>query len=62
MNCRTLAVRCAAGKIDLKLPMVVRLQGTNVAEGRKMLQESGLTFTVAEGLYEAAEKAVGLIR
>ena len=52
----------AVGKIDLKLPMVVRLQGTNVAEGRKMLQESGLTFTVAEGLYEAAEKAVGLIR
>jgi succinyl-CoA synthetase beta subunit len=52
----------AVGKIDLKLPMVVRLQGTNVSEGRKMLQESGLTFTVAEGLYEAAEKAVGLIR
>jgi len=52
----------AAGKIELKLPMVVRLQGTNVAEGRKMLKESGLKFTVAEGLYEAAEKAVGLIR
>jgi succinyl-CoA synthetase beta subunit len=42
--------------------MVVRLQGTNVTEGRKMLKESGLKFTVAEGLYEAAEKAVGLIR
>lgn len=52
----------AVGKIDFKLPMVVRLQGTNVSEGRKMLQESGLTFTVAEGLYEAAEKAVSLTR
>ena len=52
----------AAGKIDMKLPMVVRLQGTNVTEGRKMLKESGLKFTVAEGLYEAAQKAVGLIQ
>ena len=51
----------AAGKIDMKLPMVVRLQGTNVEEGRRMLQESGLRFTVADGLYEAAQKAVSLI-
>jgi succinyl-CoA synthetase beta subunit len=41
--------------------MVVRLQGTNVEEGRRMLRESGLRFTVADGLYEAAEKAVALI-
>ena len=52
----------AAGKMDLKLPMVVRLQGTNVEEGRRILKGSGLKFTVAEGLYEAAEKAVGLIQ
>jgi succinyl-CoA synthetase beta subunit len=51
----------AAGAIEMKLPMVVRLQGTNVEEGRRMLQESGLRFTVADGLYEAAEKAVALI-
>ncbi len=51
----------AAGKIDMKLPMVVRLQGTNVEEGRRMLNESGLRFTVADGLYEAAQKAVALI-
>jgi succinyl-CoA synthetase beta subunit len=51
----------AAANIELKLPMVVRLQGTNVEEGRRMLQESGLRFTVADGLYEAAQKAVSLI-
>jgi succinyl-CoA synthetase beta subunit len=52
----------AAKNIEMKLPMVVRLQGTNVEEGRRMLNESGLSFTVAEGLYEAAEKAVSLVR
>jgi succinyl-CoA synthetase beta subunit len=52
----------AAQNIDLKLPMVVRLQGTNVDEGRRMLHESGLRFTVADGLYEAAEKAVAMTR
>ena len=50
----------AAGKIEVKVPMVVRLQGTNGEEGRRMLEESGLRFTVAEGLYEAARKAVAL--
>ncbi len=50
----------AASKIDKKLPMVVRLQGTNVNEGRKLLRESSLTFEVAEELYEAASKAVEL--
>jgi succinyl-CoA synthetase beta subunit len=40
--------------------MVVRLQGTNVEEGRRLLQESGLTFEVAEGLYQAAQRAVEL--
>jgi len=52
----------AAKNIDMKLPMVVRLQGTNVEEGRKLLKESGLKFTVADGLYEAAEKVVALIK
>lgn len=51
----------AARNIEMKMPMVVRLQGTNVGEGRKMLQESGLKFTVAEGLYEAAQKAVSMV-
>ena len=50
----------AVKKTRLTLPMVVRLQGTNLAEGRKLLEDSTLTFTIAEGLYEAAEKAVRL--
>lgn len=50
----------AVKKTRLTLPMVVKLQGTNLAEGRKLLEESALTFTVAEGLYEAAEMAVRL--
>ncbi len=45
----------------MKLPMVVRLQGTNVEEGRRMLKDSGLRITVADGLYEAAQKAVALL-
>jgi len=52
----------AAKNIEMRLPMVVRLQGTNVEEGRRMLQESGLRFTVADGLYEAAEKAVSMTK
>ena len=51
----------AATHMEMKLPMVVRLQGTNVEEARRMLQESGLRFTVADDLYEAAQKAVSLI-
>jgi succinyl-CoA synthetase beta subunit len=50
----------AASKIEKKLPMVVRLQGTNVEEGRRLLQESSLTFEVAEELYQAARMAVEL--
>lgn len=50
----------AASKIDMKLPLVIRLQGTNVEEGRKLLQESNLKFEIAEELYEAAKKAVEL--
>jgi succinyl-CoA synthetase beta subunit len=52
----------AAKNIDMKLPMVIRLQGTNVEEGKKLLKESGLKFTVADGLYEAAEKVVALLK
>ncbi|MEN6318827.1 MAG: ADP-forming succinate--CoA ligase subunit beta [Syntrophaceae bacterium] len=51
----------AAKNIDMKLPMVIRLQGTNVDEGKRLLKESGLKFTVADGLYEAAEKVVALL-
>lgn len=52
----------AASNIDKKLPMVVRLQGTNVEEGRKLLEGSDVAFEVAEELYEAASKAVALAK
>lgn len=48
----------AAKEMDLKVPVVVRLQGTNVELGRKMLDESGLAITSADDLTDAAKKAV----
>lgn len=48
----------AAKEIDLKVPVVARLQGTNVELGRKMLNESGLGITAADDLTDAAKKAV----
>lgn len=48
----------AAKEIDLKVPVVARLQGTNVELGRKMLNESGLAITAADDLTDAAKKAV----
>jgi len=48
----------AVQKIDLKVPLVVRLSGTNVEEGRNILKDSGLPIIMAETLQEAADKAV----
>ncbi len=48
----------AVQKIDLKVPLVCRLSGTNVEEGRKILAESGLPIIMADTLKEAADKAV----
>ena len=48
----------AAKEIDLKVPVIARLQGTNVELGRKMLDESGLGITSADDLTDAAKKAV----
>ena len=48
----------AARKLDIKLPLIVRLSGTNVEAGRKIIDESGLPIITAETLAEAAEKAV----
>jgi succinyl-CoA synthetase beta subunit len=52
----------AASKLKVEVPVVVRLEGTNVEEGRKILQGSGLNFSVAAGMQDAAEKAIGLSR
>ena len=48
----------AANKTKIKLPIVLRLEGTNVEEGREILQQSGLNFIVAETMKDAAEKVV----
>lgn len=52
----------AAAKSACRLPLVVRLQGTNAEEGRRLLRESGLAFEVAEELFEGAHKAVVLAK
>jgi succinyl-CoA synthetase beta subunit len=48
----------AARKTNIQLPVVLRLEGTNVQEGKKILQESGLNFIIAETMKDAAEKVV----
>jgi succinyl-CoA synthetase beta subunit len=52
----------AARKTNLQLPVVLRLEGTNVEEGKKILKESGLNFTVAETMKDAADKVVAAAR
>jgi malate-CoA ligase subunit beta len=48
----------AVNELNIKMPVVVRLAGTNVEEGRRILNESGLAVITAETLAEAAQKAV----
>jgi succinyl-CoA synthetase beta subunit len=48
----------AAKKLNIKVPVVVRLEGTNVEEGQRVIRESDLNFTVANGMKDAAEKVV----
>jgi len=64
MRCDIVAsgVVAAAKSLDIKVPVVVRLEGTNVELGQKILQESGLRFTVAKGMKDAAEKVVAQAR
>jgi succinyl-CoA synthetase beta subunit len=62
MRCDTIAEGILQAVKDLKLqvPLVVRLEGTNVQEGRRILKESGLPIETAPTLAEAAQKAVRL--
>jgi succinyl-CoA synthetase beta subunit len=50
----------AAHELQIKVPVVVRMQGTNVEQGREILHKSGLNFTVADGMKDGAEKIVSL--
>jgi succinyl-CoA synthetase beta subunit len=51
-------VVAAANKLNVTLPIVLRLEGTNVEEGRKILKDSGLNFQVGTTMQEAADLAV----
>ena len=64
MRCDIVAngVVAAATSLGIEIPVVVRLEGTNVELGQKILKESGLRFTVASGMKDAAEKVVAQAR
>jgi succinyl-CoA synthetase beta subunit len=52
----------AARSMGVKVPVVVRLEGTNVEQGQEILRNSGLKFSVATGMKDAAEKVVALAK
>jgi succinyl-CoA synthetase beta subunit len=64
MRCDIIAegVIAAAREMELKVPLVVRLEGTNVELGKKILRESGLAVIPADNLADAAQKIVGEVR
>ena len=62
LRCDTLAtgVVAAARDLHIEVPIVVRMEGTNVEKGRQILMESGLNFTVGVDMRDAAQKVVAL--
>jgi succinyl-CoA synthetase beta subunit len=60
MKCDVIAsgIVHVAKQVQLKVPVIVRLEGTNVEQGKRILKESGMTLITAEDLDDAAEKAV----
>jgi succinyl-CoA synthetase beta subunit len=64
LRCDTLAngVVAAARELDLKVPIVVRMEGTNVELGKQILKDSGMNFTLADGMKDGAEKVVELAK
>ena len=63
LRCTTLAegICTAVKEVDLHVPLVVRLEGTQVEQGRKILEESGLPITTATDMTDAAEKIVSAV-
>jgi succinyl-CoA synthetase beta subunit len=51
----------AVREVQVKVPIIIRLEGTNVEEGRRLLNDSGLTFTVAADMQDAARKVAALV-
>lgn len=64
MRCDVIAqgIVAAAKNIDMKIPLVVRLEGTNVEIGKKILADSGISIIPADNLDEAAQKAVVAVK
>lgn len=60
MKCDVIAegVIAAARELELQVPLVVRLEGTNVEKGKEILAHSGLKIVPADGLTDAAKKVV----
>ena len=52
----------AVQELGVPVPIVIRMEGTNVEEGKRLLQESGLNFATADSMGEAADAVVGLAR
>ncbi len=52
----------AAKKLDVKLPIVIRMKGTNVDEGKRILAESGIQYATADTMDEAAQKVAGFVK
>jgi succinyl-CoA synthetase beta subunit len=64
LRCDVLAegVIAAVRELSVTVPIVIRMEGTNVETGKKMLRESGLNFTTADAMDEGAAKVVALAR
>src|SRR6516164_4517520 len=62
LRCDVLAtgVVAAAKDLNVTVPIVVRMEGTNVERGQQILKESGLNFTIADGMKDGAQKVVAL--
>jgi succinyl-CoA synthetase beta subunit len=62
LRCDVLAqgVITAVKELDVRTPIVIRMEGTNVEEGKRLLRESGLNFTTADSMGEAAKRIVEL--
>ncbi len=64
MKCTTIAegVIAATKRVGLKLPLIVRLEGTQVEEGKALLDKSGIKLIQADSLWDAAQKAVAAVK
>ncbi len=64
MNCATIAegIIAASKELSIEVPLIIRLEGTNVEQGRKILEESELKIILANGMADAAEKAVAALK